>query len=166
MNRPFATRSGLPGRSTADRGIDRLGMGLYDVARRDVAPPGMTPTGRRLAWCLLVGLGGCAFGASPQSHTDRATLAACRDYASQVYDRNNRGAIYSISQVGLPYSGSFVPENQTNELAARYHNEQIVDDCVRNTGTETNREDTAPPSGEGTAPPSGGPSAPPASSQP
>jgi hypothetical protein len=106
----------------------------------------MIRTRRMLAWCLLIGLGGCAFGASPQSHTDRATLAACRDHASQVYDRNNRGAIYSINQAGLPYSDSYVPGNQTNDLAARYHNEQVVDDCVRNTGTETNREDTAPPS--------------------
>ena len=99
-----------------------------------------------LAWGLLVGLGGCAFGASPQSHTDRATLAACREHASQVYDRNNRGAIYSINQGGLPYSDSYVPDNQTNELAAKYHNDQVIDDCVRNTGTETNREDTAAPS--------------------
>ena len=57
---------------------------------------------------LLIGLGGCAVPASPQSHTDRATLTACRDYANQVYDRNNRGAIYSINQVGLPYSGSYI----------------------------------------------------------
>jgi uncharacterized protein YycO len=101
---------------------------------------------RMLAACLVVGLGGCALPASPQSHTDRATLAACRDYASQVYDRNNRAAIYSINQVGLPYSDSYLAGNQTNDLAARYHNEQIVDDCVRNTGTGISREDTAPPS--------------------
>lgn len=110
-----------------------------------------------LALGVLVVLGGCAFPASPQSHTDQATLAACRDHASQVYDRNNRAAIYSINQVGLPYSDSYLAGNQTNDLAARYHNEQIVDDCVRNTGTETNREDTAAPSGDATSGPPAGP---------
>jgi len=117
---------------------------------------------RTLALGVLVVLGGCAYPTSPQSHTDRATLAACRDYASQVYDRNNRAAIYSINQVGLPYSGSYLAGNQTNDLAARYHNEQIVDDCVRNTGTEINREDTVAPSSDQ---PSGQPSAQP-SAQP
>jgi len=101
-----------------------------------------------LALGVAVVMGGCAFPSSPQSHTDRATLAACRDYASQVYDRNNRAAIYSINQVGLPYSDSYLAGNQTNDLAAKYHNEQIVDDCVRNTGTEINREDTAAPSSD------------------
>jgi hypothetical protein len=96
--------------------------------------------------CLLIALDGCAFGPSPQSHTDRATLAACREHASQVYDRNHRADIYSINQSGLPYSGNYVPGNQTNTLAQQYQNDQIVDDCVRNTGTQVNREDTAPPS--------------------
>jgi len=101
-----------------------------------------------LALGALAVMGGCAFPSAPQSHTDRATLAACRDHASQVYDRNNRGAIYSISQVGLPYSDSYLAGNQVNELAARYQNEQIVDDCVRNTGADINREDTAAPSSD------------------
>ncbi len=101
-----------------------------------------------LALAVLAMLGGCAFPSAPQSHTDRATLAACRDHASQVYDRTNRGAIYSISQVGLPYSDSYLAGNQTNELAARYQNEQIVDDCVRNTDTDINREDTVAPSSD------------------
>jgi hypothetical protein len=105
----------------------------------------MTRPATLLSGCLLIGLGGCAFGASPQSHADRATLDACRDHASQVFDRNHRADIYSINQTGLPYSGSYVPGNQTNTLAAQYQNDQIIDDCVRNTGTQVNREDTAPP---------------------
>jgi hypothetical protein len=108
----------------------------------------MIRPGTLLSGCLLIGLGGCAFGASPQSHTDRATLAACRDHASQVFDRTHRADIYSINQVGLPYSGNYVPEDQTNRLAEQYQNDQIVDDCVRNTGTQVNREDTAPPPGQ------------------
>jgi len=99
-----------------------------------------------LALCVLGGLGGCAFGGSPQSHTDRATLAACRDHASQVFDRNHRADIYNTNEAGLPYSGNYVPGNQTNALAEQYENQQIIDDCVRNTGTEVNREDAVPSS--------------------
>jgi|HubBroStandDraft_2_1064218.scaffolds.fasta_scaffold224023_2 hypothetical protein len=106
----------------------------------------MMRLGPLLSGCLLIALGGCALGSSPQSHTDRATLAACREHASEVYNRNNRAEIYSINQSGLPYSGNYVPGNQINTLAAQYHNDQIIDDCVRNTGTQVNREDTAPPS--------------------
>jgi hypothetical protein len=104
----------------------------------------MTHAKRTLIFGLLAGLGACAWPPSPQSHTDRATLAACRDYASQVYDERNRGAIYSINQSGLPYSNSYQYGDQNLDLAAKYSNQQIVDDCVRNTGTETNRQDTAP----------------------
>jgi hypothetical protein len=103
-----------------------------------------------LAWGgLLIGLGGCAIPASPQSHTDRATLAACRDYANRVYDRNNRGDIYSINQVGLPYSSSYMEGSQTNSLAAQYGNQRLIDNCVRNTGPETG--DDTPPTAPSTA---------------
>ena len=100
-----------------------------------------------LAGCLLGGVSGCTFDGSAQSHTDRATLAACRAHASQVYERNHRADIYSINQTGIPYSGTYLAGNQTNTLAEQYQNDRIVDDCVRNTGTETNREDTAPAAG-------------------
>jgi hypothetical protein len=121
----------------------------------------MKSTKPALVVCLLAGLGGCAFPASPQSHTDRATMAACRDYASRVYDERNRGDIYSINQAATPGSGSYIRDYGTNDLAAKYRNDQIIDDCVRNTGTETNREDTAAPSGDQSLPilqpPSGSP---------
>ncbi len=105
----------------------------------------MTLARTALAWGLLVGMGGCALPTSPQSHTDRATLAACRDNANQVYDRNHRAEIYSINQVGLPYSGSYLAGNQTNALAAQYSNDRLIDDCVRNTGPGTSRDNTASP---------------------
>ena len=98
-----------------------------------------------LALCVVIGVAGCAYPTSPQSHTDRATLAACRDYASQLYDRRNRGEIYSINQVGVPYSGSYLPGYQTVQLAEKYDNSQVVDDCIRNTGTGISREDAAAP---------------------
>jgi hypothetical protein len=83
---------------------------------------------------VLLTLGACAGPATPMSHTDQATIAACRQHASDVYNRNNRGTIYSINQSGLPYSGSFVNDNQTNSLADQYANAKLVDDCIRNTG--------------------------------
>jgi hypothetical protein len=119
--RPMSSRS-LPGRSV------------------------ITQTAKAVACCLAALLGGCAFPISPQSHTDQATVAACREYASRVYDQNNRGDIYSINQSGVPYSGSYLPDYKTHELAQRYSNARVVDDCIRNTGTETSREDAAAPS--------------------
>jgi len=111
---------------------------------------------------LTVAVGGCSFPSSPQSHTDRATLAACRDYASQVYDRQNRGTIYSINQTGLPYSSNYQVDYQTNTLAARFQNEQVIDDCVRNTGTETSRDNPAQSSSDRPqATSTGAPAAPP-----
>lgn len=83
---------------------------------------------------LLLALGGCAEPARPMSHTDQATAAACRAHANEVYNRNNRGTIYSINQTGLPYSGSYLAGNQTSSLAEQYANARLVDDCIRNTG--------------------------------
>lgn len=83
---------------------------------------------------MLLVLGGCASHTTPMSHSDQATIAACRQHASEVYNRNNRGTIYSINQTGLPYSGSYLAGNQTNSLAEQYANARLVDDCIRNTG--------------------------------
>jgi hypothetical protein len=87
-----------------------------------------------LASVGLILLAACAGPAAPLSRTDQATIAACRQHASDVYNRNNRGTIYSINQTGLPYSGSYLAGNQTGALADQYANARLVDDCVRNTG--------------------------------
>jgi hypothetical protein len=87
---------------------------------------------------MLVALSGCAGGGAPMSHSDQATAAACRSHASEVYNRNNRAAIYSIDQTGLPYSGSYLAGNQTGHLADQYANARLVDDCIRNTGPGDN----------------------------
>ena len=144
-----------PGKPTVGASLVRRihhGPTLDDRSPASTLPPqaggrphGPLQRGSAVAICLAIGLGGCAIPPRPQSHTDRATLAACRDYASQVYDRQNRGTIYSINQSGLPYSGSYQVDYQTNQLAARYHNDEVVDDCVRNTGTETSRVGPAEP---------------------
>jgi hypothetical protein len=107
------------------------------------------------AGILLVMLGGCSlFPSSPRSHTDQATLSACRSYASQAYDRQTRGTIYSITPNGLPYSNNYIYGSQINTLAAQYANENLIDDCIRNTGTtiDRNNPDSAKPIAEPPAP--------------
>jgi hypothetical protein len=81
-----------------------------------------------------------------QARADAATLAACREHADQVYDRNNRDTIYTISSRDSPFSANYTPGVTNRGLAQRYVRENMVRDCVRNTGTETNRAPvTSPP---------------------
>ena len=80
-----------------------------------------------------------------QAKADAATLAACREHADQVYNRNNRDTIYTITNRDLPFSGNYNPGVTDRGLAQRYANENLVRDCVRNTGTETDRSPTTSP---------------------
>jgi hypothetical protein len=81
-----------------------------------------------------------------QAKADAATLAACREHADEVYNRNNRDTIYTIQNRDLPFSANYNPVVTDRGLAQRYANENLVRDCVRNTGTETNRSPTTSPS--------------------
>jgi hypothetical protein len=98
---------------------------------------------------LLVALAQCTSPPpppSPQARADAATLAACREHAEEVYNRNNRDQIYSISSRDSPYSANYTPGVMDRGLPQRYSQENMVRDCVRNTGTETTRTPTeAPP---------------------
>jgi hypothetical protein len=80
-----------------------------------------------------------------QARADAATLSACREHADEVYDRNNRDTIYTIRNDNLPFSANYNPVVTDRGLAQRYVHENMVRDCVRNTGTETNRSPTASP---------------------
>lgn len=80
-----------------------------------------------------------------QARADAATLSACREHADQVYDRNNRDSIYTITNRDLPFSGNYVPGVTDRGLAQRYARDNMVRDCVRNTGTETDRSPTTSP---------------------
>lgn len=95
--------------------------------------------GLALLGCLV--LTGCTFGSpSPQSRVDAATVAACRRQADQIYEEQNRGAIYSSeSQVNTPSSGSYQPGITNRGLGERYVREKMISNCVRNTGTTTDR---------------------------
>ena len=79
-----------------------------------------------------------------QARADAATLAACRVHADAVYNRNNRDTIYSISSRDSPYSANYTPGVSDRGLAQRYDHDNLIRDCVRNTGTETDRSTTTP----------------------
>jgi hypothetical protein len=72
-----------------------------------------------------------------QARADAATLAACREHADSVYDRTHRDTIYSISSRDSPYSANYTPGVVDRGLAQRFGRDNMVRDCVRNTGTET-----------------------------
>jgi hypothetical protein len=89
-------------------------------------------------------------GGGATSRSDAATQAACRQHADQVYDQRNRGDIYSPqSSVNTPFSANYNPGVTSRGLSDLYSREALIRDCVRNTGTETNRT-VAPSAGAGT----------------
>lgn len=96
---------------------------------------------------LLLALGNCA-PAPPltgQARADAQTRAACREHADAVYNRLNRDTIYSISNNNVPFSANYTPGVTDRGLAQRYAHDSLVRDCVRNTGTQTDRSVPQPP---------------------
>jgi hypothetical protein len=95
----------------------------------------------------LLALTQCAPPPPPtgQAKADAETLAACREHADAVYNRQYRDQIYSITNRDVPYSTSYAPGVTDRGLAARFANQNMVNDCVRNTGTETDRSATYEP---------------------
>jgi hypothetical protein len=83
----------------------------------------------------------CDVGApSGQERADAATQAACRQRAEQAYEQQNRGQIYSpASQVNTPYSNNYLPANTGRGLSDLFTHDRMVNDCVRNTGTDPAR---------------------------
>jgi hypothetical protein len=80
-----------------------------------------------------------------QARADAATLAACRERSDAAYDRTHRDSIYSINSRDSPFSANYTPGLVDRGLPQRYGYETMTRDCVRNTGTETNRSGAAPP---------------------
>jgi hypothetical protein len=89
----------------------------------------------------LLALGQCAPAPPPvgQARADAETLAACREHANDVYNRTQRDSIYTITSRDTPYSAAYAPGVTGEALAQRYVHENMVRDCVRNTGIETSR---------------------------
>jgi hypothetical protein len=106
--------------------------------------------------CLFgaAALSGCAGPpVSGQAEADAQTRAACRQRADQAYDQQNRAEIFSpASQVNTPFSANYVPRVNRG-LSDLFAHDQLVSDCVRNTGTGTDRTVPAEPAAPGAAPP-------------
>jgi hypothetical protein len=89
-------------------------------------------------------LAGCAFPApTQQSRANQATLAACRQRAEEVYVSQNRDLIYRNDTSSTPYSAGPNTGIPTQGLSSLYAHERVIDDCVRNTGSEAPRTDNA-----------------------
>jgi len=107
----------------------------------------------------LLLLAACAGGAAPQqSVTDRATYEACRAQANTAYNLQNRDKVYRIYDTSSPQSGIGLTQSPTQGLADSYAQQRLVQDCIRNTGTETSRVSGSSPatSASGLARPSTG----------
>ena len=77
---------------------------------------------------------------SGQARADSQTRAACQQRAEQAYEQQNRAEIYSPpSPVNTPYSANYVPDNSSRGLSDLFAHDRMISDCVRNTGTGTER---------------------------
>jgi len=85
-----------------------------------------------------------------QAQADAQTRTACERRANEAYDQQNRGEIYAPqSQVNTPYSTNYIPGDQNRGLSDLFVHDRMVSDCVRNTGTGTDRDvppEAPPPS--------------------
>lgn len=98
---------------------------------------------RPVTIALLLGAGllaGCATAASgPQSGGPRPSadqVAACRQRADEVYDRQNRAELFrSDTYAGgtrdAMFSGTGSPGASIGQLSARYARDRMVDNCLR-----------------------------------
>ena len=103
---------------------------------------------RLLALLCVTTLCACADGAgaplSGQALADSQTRSACRDRVNAAFEVRDRAQIYAPqSQVNTPYSASYLPDVEDRGLSDQYEHDKMLSDCVRNTGTGSER--TAPP---------------------
>jgi hypothetical protein len=100
----------------------------------------------------LLAVAACTPPAPPtgQARADAATRAACREHADAVYNRQHRDTIYTIDSRDSPFSANYTPGVVDRGLSQRFGYEAGIRDCVRNTGTETDRK---PPPAETTTTP-------------
>jgi hypothetical protein len=83
---------------------------------------------------------------SGQGQADAQVRAACQQRAEQAYEQQNRGQIYSPpATVNTPYSANYVPSVSDRGLSDLFAHDRMVSDCVRNTGTGTERTPPASP---------------------
>jgi hypothetical protein len=93
-----------------------------------------------------------------QAEADAQTRAACEQRADQAYDQQNRAQIFSPpSSVNTPFSTNYLPDNTTRGLSDLYAHDRSINDCVRNTGTGTDRTVPTSPVPPASPPPISGP---------
>jgi len=111
-----------------------------------------------LAALALAALTACATpiggSANRQAASPRA-MAACRARADQVYDEQNRGAVYradtfAASQRAAPFAGAGPGANPSSGLSDLYARDTFLDDCLNgasgsaDVSTETPTPDATP----------------------
>ncbi|CAH2603595.1 conserved protein of unknown function [Rhodovastum atsumiense] len=112
------------------------------------------PWGLLSATALLLALGGCGHPVGTTSNragVSAQTMAACRQRADQVFERQNRGDIYRSDmfaggQRDAPFgSTSLVGSNPSAGLSSRFARETMVDDCVNAVAGNIGTSPEAPP---------------------
>jgi hypothetical protein len=108
------------------------------------------PTLAATGFVFAVTLSACqAPPSGGQAEADAQTRAACEQRAEQVYEQQNRAEIYSpAAPVNTPYSANYVPDASSRGLSDLFAHDRMINDCVRNTGTGAERDETdtaAPP---------------------
>ncbi len=123
-------------------------------ADRGFIPQGPTAQGMGILGLLCalaaLALAGCAeppaSTASSETRSDAATLDACRRRANEIYDRQNRASIFAAnSGMNSPSSGAYVSGQTDRGLSARFAQEQLIRECVRNAGGAAEVSPAVPP---------------------
>lgn len=107
-------------------------------------------------------LGGASLGPTPgpattgggQAATDLAIRDACNQRTNEIYNKQNRAAIYS-PQYGInsPMSGTYVDSPLTHGLSARFAHEQLLQECIRSANVRSSRADAPVENPEPVPPP-------------
>jgi hypothetical protein len=113
---------------------------------RRVVPSGLAALSGLVALVGVAALSACDVPPQTgQAQADAETRAACQKRANEVYDQQNRGEIYSPqSQVNTPYSANYTPDLSNRGLSDLFVHDRMISDCIRNSGTGTERSE--PPS--------------------
>jgi hypothetical protein len=96
--------------------------------------------------CILLLMGATVLPAcegppqSGQAQADAETRSACQQRAEQADQQQNRGEIFSPpSPVNSPYSANYLPSVSDRGLSEIFVHDRMVSDCIRNTGTGSER---------------------------
>jgi hypothetical protein len=106
-----------------------------------------------LAVLAVAGLAACSHPIGSTADRADATpkaMAACRQRADQVYDRQNPGDVYRSDmsaggQRDAPFGGMGPPGNPSDGLSARYARETMLDDCLNGVSGSPGAAQDAPP---------------------